>query len=340
MAINDWILGLGQPQLPQLPTTQPGFMGRIDSVLRGGLLGDEGDAMRMQSLLGLGAGMLNASGPSTTPVSLGQVFGQGIQGMQRAQQGTLQNMMTSRQMNAKQAPTVREFSEGNEIVTKQLGPDGKWQEISRAPRWNPNQALGRDSYFTPIYTADGVLAFNNRAGSAAPVMVGGKAVIGASTDPTLQGNLSKSKKIGDIAGETEAISTIKKPQQARETLSMLDEADKLIDQSTGSMVGAGRDVLAGAVGISTEGAKASAKLKVLQAGLMTNMPRMEGPQSDRDVQLYREAAGQIGDPMTPNENKKAALQVIRTLQQRYASRAPQAGATAAPADNDPLGLRR
>jgi hypothetical protein len=44
---------------------------------------------------------------------------------------------------------------------------------------------------------------------------------------------------------------------------------------------------------------------------------MEGPQSDRDVQLYREAAGQLGDPSVPRETKKAAIQTIRRLQQVY-----------------------
>ena len=54
-----------------------------------------------------------------------------------------------------------------------------------------------------------------------------------------------------------------------------------------------------------------------QAAIMLRQPRMEGPQSDRDVQLYREAAGQIGDPSVPRETKKAALQTIRRLQAIY-----------------------
>jgi uncharacterized protein (UPF0147 family) len=54
---------------------------------------------------------------------------------------------------------------------------------------------------------------------------------------------------------------------------------------------------------------------------MTNMPRMEGPQSDRDVDLYRQAAGQIGDPTVPRDIKKAAVKTIRELQKKYADRA-------------------
>ena len=61
---------------------------------------------------------------------------------------------------------------------------------------------------------------------------------------------------------------------------------------------------------------------------MMAQPRMEGPQSDKDVALYRQMAGQIGDSSVPAAQKKAALQVIRQLHARY-SAAP-AGAPMAP----------
>jgi hypothetical protein len=110
----------------------------------------------------------------------------------------------------------------------------------------------------------------------------------------------------------------KKTQQAQKVLTLLGEADKLIEKSTGSAIGRGVDYAAGVFGAATEGAKANAQLRVIQAGLMTNMPRMEGPQSDRDVQLYREAAGQIGDPNVPAGIKRAAYGTIKRLNQQYA----------------------
>jgi len=39
------------------------------------------------------------------------------------------------------------------------------------------------------------------------------------------------------------------------------------------------------------------------------------------VKLYREAAGQIGDPTVPAALKKAALQTVRQIQQKYVERA-------------------
>lgn len=132
----------------------------------------------------------------------------------------------------------------------------------------------------------------------------------------------------------------KRVTQAKNALEVLNEADKLIDQSTGSYIGAGVDMGMRAIGQSTPGAEASARLKVLQAALMLNMPRMEGPQSDRDVQLYREAAGQIGDPTIPAPIKKAASATIRTLNEQYAGVAPSAPANLAGGGGAGWGIRR
>lgn len=109
---------------------------------------------------------------------------------------------------------------------------------------------------------------------------------------------------------------------------ILDIAEPLIDEATGSGTGAARDKLAAFFGVSTTGAQATAELLPLQAAIMLNQPRMEGPQSDRDVQLYREAAGQLGDPNVPNATKKAAIRTIRRLQQQYKNNPAGAGGEA------------
>jgi hypothetical protein len=154
---------------------------------------------------------------------------------------------------------------------------------------------------------------------------------------------------GGAVGKTQGEITggiLTKGSNAKSVLSMLDEAEKVIDQATGSGVGSAADKVAGTFGVSTQGAQAISKLKVLQAGLMLNMPRMEGPQSDRDVQLYREAAASLGEPDVPRDTKKAALQQIRALQEKYKERAaslgtfaptiiqPQPGATVQPTLDD------
>jgi hypothetical protein len=127
---------------------------------------------------------------------------------------------------------------------------------------------------------------------------------------------AQSTAVGSATGELQG-GLIKKGVAANTVLGMLDIADPLIDAATGSLAGAGADKLAEAFGKAPKGAEAIAQLKVIQAGLMLNMPRMEGPQSDRDVQLYREAAASLGDPTVPRAIKKAAVSTIREIQQKY-----------------------
>lgn len=137
------------------------------------------------------------------------------------------------------------------------------------------------------------------------------------------------KGLGDITTGIQ-----KKGSDAVTVLGMTQEARKLLKESTGSAAGATVDLLAGGFGYSTKGAQAGAKLKVIQAALMTNMPRMEGPQSDRDVELYRQAAASIGDTTIPAETRAAALDTIDALQEKYKERAGSTGKV-----EDPLGIR-
>ncbi len=115
-----------------------------------------------------------------------------------------------------------------------------------------------------------------------------------------------------IAGDMSA-----KSDKRKTILDIVAEAEPLIEKATGSYLGAARDAAMRVAGESTEGAKATARLKVLEGSLMMNQPRMEGPQSDKDVALYRQMAAAIGDPTVPTEEKKAALSTIKAINQRY-----------------------
>lgn len=118
-------------------------------------------------------------------------------------------------------------------------------------------------------------------------------------------------------------------RKARKVLSLLDDAEDLIPQSTGSMVGNVVDELAGTVGYSTEGAEAISSLRTIAGQLTSNMPRMEGPQGVIDVQLYTQMAGDLANPNVPRGRRIAALNTIRALNEKYANQsatAPSANA--------------
>ena len=53
--------------------------------------------------------------------------------------------------------------------------------------------------------------------------------------------------------------------------------------------------------------------------ITAKVPKMSGPQSDKDVAMYKEAAGNIGNPMVPWELKKAAIATIREINNRQLS---------------------
>jgi hypothetical protein len=95
--------------------------------------------------------------------------------------------------------------------------------------------------------------------------------------------------------QKEAEAQTQRVKDANDALGLLDQAEKLVPSSTGSYIGAGLDTAAAAFGKSTEGA-----------------------QSDKDVAMYRQMAGTIGDPTIPRDTKLAAIQTIREIQNKYA----------------------
>ena len=63
-------------------------------------------------------------------------------------------------------------------------------------------------------------------------------------------------------------------------------------------------------------------MRAIGGVLTAKMPKHAGPQSDKDVQLYREMSGAVGDASKPIQTRLAALQTVREIQQRYAGQQP------------------
>ena len=137
------------------------------------------------------------------------------------------------------------------------------------------------------------------------------------------------------AGAKEAEAQRLRTQDANDALGLLDQAEKLIPGATGSYLGAGRDMALRSIGAATDAGNAAAQLRALEGALVSKMPKMSGPQSDKDVAMYRQMAGQIGDPTVPSETKLAAIKTIREIQNRYAGNAaPAAPVAGAPVAQD------
>lgn len=111
-------------------------------------------------------------------------------------------------------------------------------------------------------------------------------------------------------GKTEALRNLK---TAIANLTDVIKPGGLLEQSTGSGIGRAYDASAAFFGQATEGAKAAAALAPIADLVLKMVPRFEGPQSDKDTQSYKEAAGQLANSGLPNETRREAAKVIIRL---------------------------
>ena len=102
-------------------------------------------------------------------------------------------------------------------------------------------------------------------------------------------------------------------------LNLLDRAEAHLGNATGSGAGALVDKGAAFFGASTKGSEAAGPLKVIAGNLTMAQPRMEGPQSDKDTQLYKEMAGNLADDTLPVKVRQNALKEMRLIANRYKS---------------------
>ena len=326
----------------------------------GGLLGtpqgygmlsdDERRAAQQQGLLSLGAQMMQASGPSPVRTSVGQALGQGLLSGQQAQQQSLQQALQAQLLQSQikrneagktgatpAAVQEYEYAKANGFQ----GSFENWKRVASAQTQKTSDIQNWE-YFKNL-DADGQkqwMALQRQPTAPQLAIVNGVPTLvdriqGTQTPlTTLPSEIDAAKAKAAAEAEAKARGTAtgeawgemaKKGINALNVLESLDLAEPLVDAATGSGGGAAADKIASFFGKSLQGDQAIGQLKIIQANLMTNMPRMEGPQSDRDVQLYREAAGELGDPSVPRERKRANLMMIRSLQQKYAESVPDGG---------------
>jgi hypothetical protein len=99
----------------------------------------------------------------------------------------------------------------------------------------------------------------------------------------------------------------------------VDRALELLKQGpTASGAGSMVDSTASFFGKSTKGADLASQLDTISGWLTSNVPRMEGPQSDKDVANYRIMAAAVGDRTKPVSQRIAAAEELKGLQAKYA----------------------
>lgn len=137
-----------------------------------------------------------------------------------------------------------------------------------------------------------------------------------SETPDFQAKIAAAEKLASLEAERES-EKIKKSNQAGQVISLAGEAEKILPKATAGAVGQLYKYGASKLGYSTEASQADARLKTIAAALTSNVPRFEGPQGVLDVELYKQAAGDVANTDLPYQDRIAALGTIKELNARY-----------------------
>lgn len=122
------------------------------------------------------------------------------------------------------------------------------------------------------------------------------------------------KAVGEVRGGEE-----KKEITAPILEDYFSQAEKLLPRATS---GGASTIVKGVrdfAGKTSPGSASDTQLDVIAAALTSNVPRMEGPQSNYDQELYRQAAGDLGNTNLPKETRMAAIKTLRKINDKYRS---------------------
>jgi hypothetical protein len=236
----------------------------------------------------------------------------------RAEQAQMAHQLRMDQMAAQNASAAERAAADREFRAEQMKLQ---QDFTREMKKIGGAVAGAQPYFQQVPTAQGIGAFNTRTGEIKyPTGPGGAPIVGAAADPKLQGDITGARETAKAAVEKSAEQG-KNVKRADMMLSQIDTAESILKSGkpTESGIGAAIDAAGRMVGVSNVGAQESAKLEALSGWLVANVPRMEGPQSNFDVQNYQTMAGKIGDKTVPIKERLAAVDTVKKLQQKYKS---------------------
>jgi hypothetical protein len=217
---------------------------------------------------------------------------------------------------------TRQMRVGRSIVTQEYQADGTWKKIAEGDVDRPGSTVvNNPAPVTPVQIVrDGrEIVVDGRTGR----------VIGDS--PKLSDrNKMEVKRQFNMQGIGATI------QQAEDLLNGIERlpggVTKSTSKPTGSGVGAAVDFAGGLVGLSPAGSVQAQQLEAVGGALTAKMPRMEGPQSDKDTMLYKQMAAMVGDRTVPVDRRLAALQTVKDLWAKYERLNPDAFTGGAAAD--------
>lgn len=191
------------------------------------------------------------------------------------------------QTNVDRDATMARQRQALDMESRQLGNQLTLAQIAAAGR--------REA---PIYqhveTPNGMMVFNPRTGEL--------------TAPA-----------GQVGQPMQTKEQIQRSNDATAVMELTDQAVKPIQDAPGSYIDAAGNQIGRVIGMDTKASKAQAQLDVLAGSLVSKMPKMSGPQSDKDVAMYKQMAANLNDPTLPTSAKVAAMTTLRELNAKYAT---------------------
>lgn len=108
-------------------------------------------------------------------------------------------------------------------------------------------------------------------------------------------------------------------KDANRTIDLIGEAREILPKGSSGALSNLQTRGGEFFGKSSDASKADAQLRIISGQLVSMMPKMSGPQSDKDVELYKQMAGDIANPSLPVATRMAALETIETINKKYAT---------------------
>ena len=170
-----------------------------------------------------------------------------------------------------------------------------------------------------IIVGGGGMTMGGGQGGGQPTQVTSDAKYMPANLPTYEYNRNLSPAQNrELAGKFEA-DLQKNVKNAKSAFNAIKDVSEILGSNAPSS-GRGENIITGVrefFGRGGEASKTDAQLKVLEQQLVQQVPRFEGPQSDKDVASYKAAAGDVGNPNIPIASRMGALQVLIDLNKKY-----------------------
>ena len=208
-----------------------------------------------------------------------------------------------------------------ETIGVQRGQLGVSQQRLAFDQSQANQPPAGD--FATIETDKGIFVINKKTGEIRPATVGetpasAESPIDVGQPPQVLQSAAKGKETAEEVKKR--LNDEKRAKDVEFAVGELENAMKeggLIDQATGSYLGNLIDTAVQLFPVATYGAVANARMKPIADLALKLVPRFEGPQSDKDTQSYKDAAGDLANPNLAPSVKKAAADQIVSLLKKY-----------------------